>query len=460
MPSELPFTAYPVDHLLTNALVDGRKTEYVQDYVDRMIDAGLVHTIHVSERRAFRNCRQRWQWAYAEDLHGTDSIRALEFGLAYHHAMEKFYDPETWHLDKMVLAEHAIAEFRRYTAATYASFDKSSDYERLRADFEDRLVSGEQMLRHYFNEVAPETDTFVPLEVEIAFEVPLLDPDGNYLLCKCDRCWFRQFGEKAGYDVENHRVTPVGAANWMGLPVTIGGRLDALVRDIETRELMVLDWKTAATLMQENELDFLEMDDQISTYLLAMHKLGMNARRFIYHEERKAAPQPPEPLTKKFRGRLYQASKDLPTSYGVYYETVAEGDPAGLAMGAYDDYLKWLKDEGPKFYQRTIVGRNDAQLRSTEHFIYLEYLDMLSGRIYPNQSRKQCSWCNFFEPCLGKQRGEPYEHSLKTLYVKGGRELSNDKNQPKPLPKREPGEEAAKVDQEIEETGAKPRKKP
>lgn len=448
MPSELPFTAYPVDHLLTNALIDGRKTEYVQDYVDRMIDAGLVHTIHVSERRAFRNCRQRWQWAYAEDLHGTDSIRALEFGLAYHHAMEKFYDPETWHLDKMVLAEHAIAEFKRYTIDTYDKFvRRGMSDDRLTADFEDRLVSGEQMLRHYFNEVAPETDTFVPLKVEIAFEVPLLDPDGNYLLCKCDRCKVRYINqEKVTYD-------------WPGLPVTIGGRLDALVRDTETGELMVLDWKTAATLMLEKELDFLEMDDQISTYLLAMHKLGMNARRFIYHEERKAAPQPPEPLTKKYRGRMYQASKDLPTSYDVYYETVAEGDPAGLAMGAYDDYLKWLKDEGPKFYQRTIVGRNDAQLRSTEHFIYLEYLDMLSGRIYPNQSRKQCSWCNFFEPCLGKQRGEPYEHSLKTLYVKGGRELSNDKNQPKePLPKRTPGKEAEKVDQETREAGATPRK--
>lgn len=454
MPSELPFTAYPVDHLLTNALVDGRKTEYVQDYVDRMIDAGLVHTIHVSERRAFRNCRQRWQWAYAEDLHGTDSIRALEFGLAYHHAMEKFYDPETWHLDKMVLAEHAIAEFKRYTIDTYRKFvQRGMSDDRLAADFEDRLVSGEQMLRHYFNEVAPETDTFVPLEVEIAFEVPLLDPDGKYILCQCSRCVTRAAG-----------IAPFADrswTDWLGLPVTIGGRLDALVRDTETGELMVLDWKTAATLMQENELDFLEMDDQISTYLLAMHKLGMNARRFIYHEERKAAPQPPEPLTKRYRGRMYQASKDLPTSYDVYYETVAEGDPAGLAMGAYDDYLKWLKNEGPKFYQRTIVGRNDAQLRSTEHFIYLEYLDMLSGRIYPNQSRKQCSWCNFFEPCLGKQRGEPYEHSLKTLYVKGGRELSNDKNQPKPpaLPKREPGEEAEKVDQEIAKTGARKRVK-
>ncbi len=401
----------------------------VNEYVDDCIEAGLVHTIHVSERRSFRSCRQRWDWVYNEDLHTSESIRALEFGQAYHHAMEKFYDPATWHLDKRVLAEHAIAEFKRFTLDTFEKFRRQARTDpALIEDFNDRLISGEAMLRHYFDSVAPITDTFEPIEVEIAFEVPLLDPDGNYLLCKCDRCQERYAATQA----DNWDPSIEELQAWPGLPVTIGGRLDALIRDLETGELGVLDWKTAANLMPDQDLDFLDLDDQISTYLLAMHKLGVAARFFVYHEQRKASPVPPEPYagTRTIKGRRYQASKSLPTTYEIYKETVEEGDPYGYTTGAYDEFLDWLKNEGPKFHQRTVVRRNNDQLRATERHIYFEFLDMVSGHVYPNPTKMQCTWCKFFDPCLGKQRGEPYQHTLNTVYVKGGPRL-NDGNLPK-----------------------------
>jgi hypothetical protein len=428
--SELSFDAYPGDHrLLTKELSWGSETQAVEDYVHDCIDAGLVHTIHTSERKAFRSCRQRWQWAYQDDLHTSESVRALEFGQAYHRAMEVFYDPKTWHLDKEVLAVHAIAEFDRFTTETFNRYAKLGlADERLVEDFADRMTSGVAMLQHYFRDIAPLTDTFEPVEVEIAFEVPLLDPDGNYLLCKCERCYVKRFGYgKAEYDL---------SAAWRGMPVTIGGRLDLLARDLETGELGILDWKTAGTLMKDEEIDFLELDDQISTYLLAMHKLGLPARVFWYHEQWKAAPQAPEPYAggRRIKGRMYQANKSLSTTYALYYATVSEGDPAGMAAGAYDEYLDWLKTEGPRYYQRVPVRRTDEQLRATERAIYLEYLDMVSDRIYISPERRKCNWCNFFDPCLGKQRGEPYQHALNTMYVKGGPLTTNDSNAPKKAP--------------------------
>lgn len=404
----------------------------VQDYVEDCIDAGLVHTLHVSEGRAFRSCRQRWSWSYLEDLHPEGSVRALEFGLAYHHAMEKFYDPATWHLDKDVLAVYALAEFDRYTRETYESLkSRGLATDVLAEDFAERLVLGREMLGHYFAEVAPVTDTFEPVKVEVAFEVPLL-VDGKLILCKCERCWERSgkpmfTAHNSAGPGEELEVGP-----WLGLPVTLGGRLDLLGRDLETGELGVLDWKTAATLMNDKELPYLDMDDQVSRYLLAMHKLGVNARVFWYHEQWKASPRPPEPLTRKYRGRMYQASKDLPTSYDLYLETVTEGDPAGVAAGAYDEYLDWLKAEGPRYWQRETLRRNNHQLLETERHIFLEYQDMVSGRIYPSPERKKCSWCSFFDPCLSKQRGERYDHALNTLFVKG--RPSNDKNLPKENP--------------------------
>jgi hypothetical protein len=432
----LPYDFYAPDALLH--LPGGTVT--VEEYVDDCIDAGLVHTVHVSERRAFRNCRQRWNWAYLEDLHEDSSIRALEFGLAYHHAMEKFYDPETWHFDKQVLATFAIAEFDRYTRETYESLTRRGlASEALAEDFADRLEAGRAMLEHYFAEVAPVSDTFQPLKVEVAFEVPLHTPDGELILCKCDRCWDRFCLSPPGLELartQNIRM-PGGKrewehrAAWLGLPVTIGGRLDLLGEDLETGELGVLDWKTAGVLMTDKEIDFLELDDQISTYLLAMHKLGLDVRTFWYHEQWKASPQPPEPYAggRVIKGRKYQASKTLGTDYAIYYATVSEGDPAGMAAGAYDEFLEWLRTEGPRYWQRTTVRRNNYQLRATEEAIFFEYLDMVSGRIYPSPERKRCSWCAFYQPCLSKQRGERYDHALKTLYTKG--RPSNDMNQPK-----------------------------
>lgn len=437
---------------------------HVEDFVDERIEDGLVHTIHVSERRAFRSCRERWNWSYAEDLHSIESIRALEFGSAYHRAMEVYYDPKTWHLDKTALAEHAIAEYKRYTIDTYDRFVRQGVADdRLTEDFKDRLVRGEQMLRHYFYALSPITDTFEPVEVEIAFEVPLLTPDGEYILCKCDRCWDRyedamrneSRGDKrwVGPSASDSRFR---ATQWAGLPVTIGGRLDVLFRVAGTNKLGVLDWKTAGNLMKDEELEFLQLDDQISTYLLAMQKLGLNADEFWYHEQWKASPEPPEPYAgnRTIKGRKYQANKQLATTYDLYKETVEEGDPAGYAAGAYDEFLEWLHTEGPQFYQRAVVRRNGAHLRATERAIYLEYLDMISGRVYPNPSRKQCTWCNFYDACLGKQRGERYQHILDSMFVKGGRELSNDSN----LPKRDPGKEAERIDQETKDAGAQPRK--
>jgi hypothetical protein len=420
----LPFTAYTPDDVLTRP---GKPVEEyaisVAAYVDECIEAGLVHTIHTSERKAFRSCRQRWYWAYQEDLHTLESIRALEFGSAYHHAMEVFYDPKTWHLDKYVLARHAIEAFRRYTIETYDKFAKAGMVDdRLHADFEDRLVAGTAMLEHYFERIAPITDTFEPVEVEIAFEVPLLDPDGNMLLCFCSRC-------DAKFRAAGHSIHE----EFIGLPVTIGGRLDVLARDIETGELGILDWKTAGTLMKDEELDTLDLDDQISTYLLAMHKLDIGANVFWYHEQWKASPIAPEPYAggRKLKGRLYQANKALPTTYDLYVETVEEGDPAGLAAGAYDEYLAWLKEEGPLFYQRATVTRNAAQLRATEEAIYFEYLDMISGRVYISPERKKCGWCNFFDACLSKQQGTRYQHTLNSTFIKGGPLTTNDSNTPK-----------------------------
>jgi hypothetical protein len=426
-----PHAGHPRSHLMEtvsphvtlyapNETIGGLSTE---EWVNELIGEDLVHSIHVSELNSHRSCRQRWYWAYIEDLHSAESVKALEFGIAYHRAMEVFYDPATWHLDKDVLATHAIAEFGRENERILDRLrQRGPQPEWLDEDFAERVRFGTAMLDRYFRFVAPTADTFTPVDVEVGFEVPLTGPNGTYVVCRCSRCWARtERCENWGELLAPKRGQRGQRGRWLGLPVTLGGRLDLLAEDNQTGELGILDWKTTARLMTEQQLDVLFRDPQISMYLLAMHKLGIPARTFWYHEQLKAEPEAPEPMARRRKGCLYSTSKQLHTTYDLYYQTVAEGDPTGLAEGAYDEYLLWLRTEGPQFWQRTTVRRNNHQLQMAEKEVFDQFLDMLSERVYINPGKFTCTYCQFADPCLAKQRGENYQHTLNTLYVKADR---------------------------------------
>src|SRR3954453_12566492 len=100
----------------------------------------LVHEVHVSELRSFRGCRRRHDWLFNKNLQPVVTPTPLEFGIAFHRAMEVMYDPKTWHLDKYALgvrAETAFIEkckekranFIRVTGKYGLSDEEEKDYE-------------------------------------------------------------------------------------------------------------------------------------------------------------------------------------------------------------------------------------------------------------------------------------------------------------------------------------------
>jgi hypothetical protein len=56
----------------------------------------LCHEIHTSERKSFRACRRRWDWLFRGHYYPVETAKPLEFGIAYHKAMEVWYNPDTW----------------------------------------------------------------------------------------------------------------------------------------------------------------------------------------------------------------------------------------------------------------------------------------------------------------------------------------------------------------------------
>lgn len=362
----------------------------------------MNHSIHTSERQSFRGCRRRWDWLFHDRWYPVTTAKPLEFGQAFHQAMEVYYEPSTWFADREVVAALAIKAFvdkcekqrTAYLNQTQVSYLPSD----VQQDYDERVELGKGMLNYFLNQVAPGYDAhFKPVKVEVAFEVPITSKDGEQLFC----------GE-------------------CGAPITYGGRLDALVED-EHGDYWIVDWKTAATIRDRTM--HLELNDQISSYVWALSRMGVRVRGFVYVEIAKMFPLPPKRLKQKRLGCSFSVSKSEPVEYNMYLRTIQEEDAEAYEKGFYDDFLAWLKVDGPTYSARYQIHKTPYQLAEIGHNIFLEAQDMVNPNlsIYPAPGRFACEWCAFQSPCLSRNDGSDYLYTLESLYQKRDKHYWDEK---------------------------------
>jgi len=378
----------------------------------------LVHEIHTTELRSYRGCRRRWNWAFGEDLQPTSTAVPLEFGIAYHYAMEKMYAPETWGSPRMLIAQFAESAFYDACSAQRKKFNlenergMSDDEER---DYDKLLALGRGMIHWYVMNHLP-LDQYTPVFVEEKFQVPILDAYGMQLYCACNKCWMK-------YAIERCRERPLIVVDaerptWPGLPVVYEGRVDVIVRD-KHGNYWILDWKTTARMMNEDADIVLELDDQITGYIWALRKkLGLAIRGFIYVELKKGFPQPPEEMKVVRLGRSFSVSKQLDTDVDTYVRTVVTRDRAAYDAGLYTDFIEYLRTEGPRFIKHHTVRRTGIQLNNFEVDLLAQAREMINPdtAIYPAPGRFSCGFCAYKEPCLDKNQGGDYQYALQTMY--------------------------------------------
>lgn len=422
--------------------VDTKLKSSVQD----MIDKRLVHEVHTSERKSFRGCRRRWHWVFQDFYYPRTTAKPLEFGVAFHNAMEVLYNPDTWKFDRTIVKNAAIQTFVQTCEEQKNKYlqDVDEQYltsEEAEVDYEERVALGKGMLEYYCTKVAPTYDDgWTPLKVEIEFIVPIQNPDTKeYLFCKCVRCYRTYYdywhGEEQYHTVDVDRRW----AESDGLVVTLAGRIDLLARD-KHGDLWIVDWKTAARLSRgdssgQDRDEFLELDDQIGSYVMALRrKLGLNVRGFVYVELKKAFPEPPARNKQARLGRMYSVNQQQAVDYDTYLATVKENDAEAYAAGLYDDFLLFLKESGERFHGRYQLGKTDDELEEIERNLFYEASEMTNPNllIYPSSGRFNCGFCAFRQPCLEKNRKGDYEYMLETLYDRRKKhywvkELSTDK---------------------------------
>lgn len=387
------------------------------------------------------------KWHFIDEWTPIGSAKPLEFGIAFHKAMEVLWSPEMWDWpDREVVGELAVKTFVDECNKQKQTFLKESAQEdfdnEVAKDYAERIELGKGMLRYYYRKQLPNNpEKLRPVKVEIAFEVPIINPEtGEQLYCTCNKCFDRwcqavkpvvqvlPHVEPLADDIVSVRVLDSAEkANawdediyrrWGGLPVTYAGRIDALVED-ENGDYWIVDWKTAAQINDDEE--FLELDGQIASYVWALVLgLGLPVRGFIYHQQRKGYPQPPKRNKHIRLGCAFSVSKSQTTDYETFLETVKTEDTAAYEAGAYDEFLDFLKNEGIVYYKRNTVIKTEAQLESIHEDIYNEVLDMIDPnlRIYRNDGRFSCRFCAFRQPCLDKARGADYVYGLQTLFKK------------------------------------------
>jgi len=344
----------------------------------------------------------------------------LEFGVAFHKALELYYTPETWH-DKETSAQLALVAFKQTCDEQFRNYKKLNgepSYDIIE-DYSSRVTLGLNMLKYYFNDVAPSYDrNWTPVEVEVPFEVAVIDPSINEpLMCKCNRC--RRRWTKAGGNepYPDNVLSPHIQSDWQGLPVTYGGRIDAIFED-EIKRLWLVDWKSASRILDEDkESSFLQLDDQITSYAWALWTMGIKVAGFVYVEFKKAYPRSPELLARPYKGKRFSTNKQFMTTPKLVKRTVSNEDYEAYVMGYYDDYLTWLQDEGPKFTQRHQIHRNETELRNAGINIALECMDIVQDpRIYPQPGRFSCPTCLFQQPCISANDGGDPQYLLNELF--------------------------------------------
>lgn len=427
--------------------------------INDLIQKRLVHEVHTSERRSFRGCRRRWHWVFQDFYYPQTTAKPLEFGVAFHEAMEILYDPRTWSLTKFAVGRESVlnAAISRFVAKCQEQKDNflNSDQgayldDEAQEDYSERVELGKGMLKYYWINLAPEWDEHLtPIEVEVEFVVPIEDPDtGDMLFCKCSRCQktITEYEQKLrsettlkGGALSEEQRFELDGLKFHGLPVCLAGRIDLLARD-EHGHYWIIDWKTAARLARgdasgQDRDEFLELDDQIGSYVMALRrKLGLNVRGFIYVELKKAFPEPPTENKVIRLGRKFSVNQNQNVDYDTYLKTVQERDREAWEAGLYDDFLIFLKEGGVNFHGRYQIVKSDDELEELERDLFLEAADMIDPnlRLYRAPGRFGCGFCAFRQPCIEKSRQGDYQYMLDTLYEKRDKhywvkELSTDK---------------------------------
>lgn len=176
--------------------------------------------LRTSERKLYKQCRQRWWWEYVDCLKPVDEAPALRFGSLVHEALALWYVPGR---------QRGVHPARSFETLYVAQIDQGLEDFGVRLDEEkvwaDALPLGIEMLNN-FVDLYGDDDHINVISPEMAVQIPIHNPrNGKFMFMYV-------------------------------------GSLDLVFEDLSLRQIGLMETKTAASISTTH----LPLDEQAGSY--------------------------------------------------------------------------------------------------------------------------------------------------------------------------------------------------
>lgn len=327
------------------------------------------HSIHITGRRGFRDCRRQYYYSTVERIAPKGELQStgpLWMGTAVHHCLALYYENRR----RQQVDPHDMSlEDNADLLTSWAEYQTEST---LVPDYETKVLV-DTMLSGYqkFSQEEDKEWKIVGVEVNLKRAVSL--PNGQTAI--------------------------------------IEGTLDLIIE--WKKHLWIVDHKTAAQIPGDSQL---EHDDQFTGYMWLAHEHGIPVIGVIYNALRKKIPTKPLVLAS---GGLSK-NKSIDTTYDVYMEAIEEN---GLNPIQYQDMLDMLKTKNA-FFIRKYLTRSKNEIASFGENLIPELLDMTNPNLpwYPNPGWR-CAFCAYNFLCkVQNEKGDVNAIKQSMFQEKGDHE--------------------------------------
>lgn len=355
--------------------------------------------IHTSDRGTYKRCRRKYEWGSTvqENLTPIGPEKDTFFlGSGFHFALEDFFG------------------YRRFShpALAFAAYYDAYNRDELPDEADSLLDLAVGMLTYYVEDwLAQWPDPFETLwvggkpQVEVEVAIDITDDLFNFGLYNGmpDMRWLQEEMERRNVDKIVYVTT-----------------FDKVVIDKHER-IYPVDYKTAAQFDMLN----LQTNPQAGAYDWSADAfytpLGFTVEGMVWQQHKKAVPERPKLVNIGKKNEGLSTDVRQQTTYRLYLREVKRHHK-GIVPATYakmlGDLANMQDDYGDRYVRREVLRRNPHQREMVKAQILEEVLEMLDPGLpmYPNFT-KDCSWdCPFKTPCLAKEDGMDFEHTLSTEY--------------------------------------------
>lgn len=335
----------------------------------------MKYEIHISDVRAFKSCRRRWDWVSPLRNNLEPNIPYMPFftGRAIHYALDVFYSQGIPLVKTMGLfVQYEMAQMEKHGRL----------FESERESLQEQIELMVAILEHYeiwlkHEEGRWSDDQFEFIAMETEFSVPLRTPSG--------RASSRVF---------------------------LAGRFDGLIMRKDDGSFWI--WETKTTRSIDELHKSLANDEQCGAYVYAAQQLfDVPVTGVLYNTMRKKAPTFPKVL----KDGTLSKNKSIDTTAQYYLQAVQTLFPDMSneeILSEYRDILQHLMDEGKPFFQRIPIYRTPDEIKTLQHNLWITALEMVrpSTPLYPAPAWNTCGFCRYRSPCLALNSGKDYQFIL------------------------------------------------